>query len=200
LNDTKKKYSTYDKEFYAVIQSLKKWRHYLIPKEFVLYSDNQALQFITRQEKLNQRHAKWVKFMQNFTFVIKHISGTANKFANALSRRCLIMQEFQVETLGFEHLKEMYGEDAYFKEDFEACSNPLLRNRSPWMEYLIQDGLLFKGSGFFIPKCSMRDNLLKEKHNGGLTGHFCHDKTFAQMSSSYYWPGMISEVKKFVNK
>jgi hypothetical protein len=24
-------YSTYDKEFYAVIQALKKWRHYLVP-------------------------------------------------------------------------------------------------------------------------------------------------------------------------
>ena len=60
FNDTKKKYSTYEKEFYSFIQALNKWRHYLIPKEFVLYSDNQALQFITRQEKLSQRHAKWV--------------------------------------------------------------------------------------------------------------------------------------------
>jgi len=48
LNDTKRKYSTYDKEFYVVIQALKKWMHYLIPREFVLYSDNQDLQFITR--------------------------------------------------------------------------------------------------------------------------------------------------------
>jgi hypothetical protein len=48
LNDAKQNYSMYDKEFYAVIQALKKWRHYLIPKEFVLYNDNQALQFITR--------------------------------------------------------------------------------------------------------------------------------------------------------
>jgi hypothetical protein len=43
LDDAKLKYSTYDKEFYAIIQALKKWRHYLIPKEFVLYSDNHAL-------------------------------------------------------------------------------------------------------------------------------------------------------------
>jgi hypothetical protein len=53
LNEVKVKYSTYDKEVYAIIQALKKWRHYLIPKEFVLYSDNHALQFVTQQEKLN---------------------------------------------------------------------------------------------------------------------------------------------------
>jgi len=45
----------------------------------------------------------------------------------------------------------------------------------------------------------MRENLLKEKHNGGLSGDFEHDKTFAQVVSSYYWPGMREEVKKFVN-
>jgi hypothetical protein len=47
LNEVKIKYSTYEKEFYAVIQALKKWRHYLVPKEFVLYSDNDTLQFVT---------------------------------------------------------------------------------------------------------------------------------------------------------
>jgi hypothetical protein len=48
LDDAKLKYSTYDKEFYAIIQALKKWRHYLIPKEFVLYNDNHALQFVSQ--------------------------------------------------------------------------------------------------------------------------------------------------------
>ena len=32
--------------------------------------------------------------MQSFTFVIKHISGTANKVVDALSRKCLLLQEF----------------------------------------------------------------------------------------------------------
>jgi hypothetical protein len=48
MNEAKVKYSTDDKEFYAIIQALKKWRHYLIPKEFVLNSDNHALQFVTQ--------------------------------------------------------------------------------------------------------------------------------------------------------
>ena len=32
MNEVKIKYSTYDKEFYVVIQAFKKWRHYLVPK------------------------------------------------------------------------------------------------------------------------------------------------------------------------
>ena len=119
MNETKRKYSTYAKEFYAIIQALKKWIHYLVPQEFVLYSDNQALQFKTRQEKLNQRHAKWIEFMHNFTFVIKHIAGNANKVADALSKRCLILQEFQVKTLGFDHLNDMYCDYANFKEAYK---------------------------------------------------------------------------------
>jgi hypothetical protein len=70
LNDTKKNYSTYDKEFYAIIQALKKWRHYLVRKAFALYNDNQALQFITRQEKLSQRHAKWIELCKISLFSI----------------------------------------------------------------------------------------------------------------------------------
>ena len=48
LNDSKKKYSSYDKEFYIVIHALNKWTNYLMPKEFVLYTDNHPLQFISR--------------------------------------------------------------------------------------------------------------------------------------------------------
>jgi hypothetical protein len=170
LNETKLKCSTYDKEFYAIIQALKKWRHHLIPKEFVLYSDNHALQFVTQQEKLNQRHVKWVEYMHNFTFVIKHISGTANKVVDALSRKCLLLQDFRVKTLGFDYLRNMYRDDPDFKEVYEATENPILRNRSRWKKYMIQDGLLSRGNQLCIPKGSMRENLLKEKRSGGLVG------------------------------
>jgi hypothetical protein len=156
LDDAKLKYSMYDKEFYAIIQALKKWRHYLIPKEFVLYSDNHALQFVSQQEKLNQKHVKWVEYMHNFTFVIKHISGIANKVADALSRKCLLLQEFRVKTLGFENLKDMYAGDADFGEVYEAVENPVLRERISWIDYMIQGGLLFRGNQLCIPNFSMR--------------------------------------------
>jgi hypothetical protein len=71
--------------------------------------------------------------MQNFTFVIKHISGNANKVVDALRRRRLILQEFQVKTLGFDHLKGMYHNDPDFGEAYEVCENPVLRDRSQWV-------------------------------------------------------------------
>ena len=40
LNDVKKKYSIYDQELCAIVQALKKWRHYLLPKAFVLYTNH----------------------------------------------------------------------------------------------------------------------------------------------------------------
>ena len=43
LNDARRKYSMCDQEFYAIVQALKKWRHYLIPKEFVLSTNHKAL-------------------------------------------------------------------------------------------------------------------------------------------------------------
>ena len=76
LDDAKQKYSTYDKEFYAMVQALHHWRYYLISKEFVLYSDHEALKYINSQRKLNYRHGKWVSFLQSYSFGIKHIAGT----------------------------------------------------------------------------------------------------------------------------
>ena len=115
-----------------------------MPKEFVLYADNHALQFFTRKEKLNQRCVKWIQYMHNFTFVIKNINGQNIKVEDALIKRCSILQECQVTVLGFDHLKELYKDDPDFKEIYDACENLISRDMSPWIEYLLQEGLLFK--------------------------------------------------------
>ena len=81
----------YDKEFYAMVQALKNLRHYLLGNEFVLFFNNSTLQYVIHQHKLNHKHAKWVEYLQSFTFMLKHISGQANKVADALRRRSLLL-------------------------------------------------------------------------------------------------------------
>ena len=46
----------------------------------------------------------------------------------------------------------------------------------------------------------MRENLIKEKHSGGLARHFGRDKTLALVSENYYWPQLQQDVKKFVQQ
>jgi len=58
LSGVKLNYSTYDKEFYAVMQSLRHWRYYLLPYESVLYSDHEALRYLNPQKKLSARHGR----------------------------------------------------------------------------------------------------------------------------------------------
>jgi len=46
LNEAKRKYSTYDKEFYALVCALEHWKHYLVGVKFILHLDHEALKFI----------------------------------------------------------------------------------------------------------------------------------------------------------
>jgi RNase H-like domain found in reverse transcriptase len=95
------------KEFYAIVQALGHWRHYLIFKEFILYSDYEALKFINGQHKLKPRHARWVKFLQGYTFHIKHKSGSLNQVADALSRRYSLLSTMKVNVFGVRNDKKI---------------------------------------------------------------------------------------------
>ena len=51
-----------------------------------------------------------------------------------------------------------------------------------------------------ILQCSMRENIVKETHQGGLGGHFRVYKTLEQFNRHYYWPKMQSDIKKFMEQ
>ena len=105
---------------------------------------------------------------------------------DALSRRHLIVQENQGQVLGFEHLRDLYEIYNDFQCAYRACKNPVEVDRELWTEYMLQDGLLFKNSKLCIPSCSMRENLIQEKHNGGMAGHFGSDKTYGKLIHFYF--------------
>ena len=101
---------------------------------------------------------------------------------------------------GFDFIKELYEKDFDFKEAFEACKILVLLGRSKWLDFFLQEGLLFKRNQLCIPSCFMRENLIKEKHSGGIGGHFSVDKTYEQLNRFYFWPKMTAEVEKYVKK
>ena len=183
LNEAKRKYSTYDKEFYAIVRALEHWRHYLAGGEFILHYDHEALKYIQGQHKLNPRHAKWVEYLQSFHFMIHHKAGKLNKGADELSRRYLL-SVLSTKVLGFEIRKGMYPTDEDFKELHEKCS------KHAHGLFHLEEGFLFKGSRLCSRKCGFSELLVQELHEGALAGHLGVEKTCAMLKEHYYWPHM----------
>ena len=114
MNGSRIKYSTYEKEFYAIIQALRHWRQYLIQQEFILFSDHEALKYIHGQHKLIPRHAKWAAYLQEHAFTIKHKARTRKKLADALSRKTSLPATLRVKVVGLDPFPKMYVDDADF--------------------------------------------------------------------------------------
>lgn len=59
---------------------------------------------------------------------------------------------------------------------------------------------MLKGGQLCIHDCSMRVNIIRKKHSGGLAGHFSMDKTLEKLSDFYFLPKMRRDVQRFVTK
>ncbi|KAE8672957.1 putative Quercetin 3-O-methyltransferase 1 [Hibiscus syriacus] len=191
LSGSKKNYSTYDLEFYTIVQSLTHWRHYLVQKDFILFTDHEALKYINGKHKLSRRHAKWVAYLQEFTFTLRHQAGSLNRVADALSRRTLLLTTMSTKVAGFETFTDMYAADPSFGMIFQEVTEGH-RN-----DFVLHNGYLFRGLQLCIPDCSLRQQIISELHN---EGHFGRDKTLALISSDFYWPKLTSDVAHYVDR
>jgi hypothetical protein len=87
LKEYEKNYATHDLELAAIVHDLKKWRHYLMGRRFELITDHNSLKYFFDQPTLNARQSRWLEFLCEYDFEIKHIKGKENKVPDALSRR-----------------------------------------------------------------------------------------------------------------
>jgi hypothetical protein len=99
-------YSMYDKELYDLIRVLETWQHYLWLKEFFIHSDHESLKHIRGQAKLNKCHAKWVEFIETFSYIIKHKKGKENVIADALSICYTMLSQLDHKFFDLESIKE----------------------------------------------------------------------------------------------
>jgi hypothetical protein len=195
FNDVVINYPTYYKELYALVQSVKKWKHYLLGKETITHIDHQPLQYSQSQTKLQQaRHFRWMGFLQQLHLVIRYKKGIYNKVVDMLSRPIVnalvilkhnsTMHESYVEQYALDDFKEVYA---------TLCHS----NQVEELDYHVHDKLLYHLRKLCIPQ-GERVNIIREAHSSLIAGHFGVGKMVANLQRYCYWPKMNESVSRYV--
>lgn len=184
-NDAEKKYSSYELESLAIIEGVKKFRHYLYGIHFKIVTDCQAFQMTLKKKDLCTRVARWALLLQEFDFVVEHRSGTRMKHTDALSRNPYVA----AVTL-HDEVKQAQQLDDGLKAIIEILQN------TTYKDYYLDNGLLYKGTEkrLVIPK-SMENEIIRRAH---ANGHFARKKMIELISKDYYINNLDKKIEEFI--
>ena len=87
----------------------------------MIHTDHESLKHLKGQGKLNQRHARWLEYIETFPYVIRYKQGKENIVDDTLSRRYVLLTSMSAKMLRFEYVKDMCVDDANFFDVYKAC-------------------------------------------------------------------------------
>ena len=83
----------------------------------------------------------------------------------------------RVKVLGFDSFQNLYASDLFFAAVIEKIQN------NQQVDFVLQDGFVFKGTQLCIPECSLRAKIIQELHG---EGHVGRDRTYLVVVASYF--------------
>jgi hypothetical protein len=198
--------STYEKELFALVCAVKKWRPYLIGQTFKVKTDHQRLKFLLEQKVGSPTQQKWITKLLGYDFLIEYKKGVDNKVADALSRKFEETREgdFEDQTLfsitfpsptWVEEIKATYESDPVL----QGKISELLADAGNVSQYSFRSGLLlYKGRIVVGNVDSIRSKILHFIHDSPTAGHSGYQKTLHRAKHDFYWPGMRMDVKQYI--
>lgn len=92
LTPAEQKHSSVEKEAYAIVEAIRKWRHLLLGKHFKLITDQKSVSFMfnpkSKSKIKNEKITRWKLELACFSYDIAYRPGKQNAAADALSRIC----------------------------------------------------------------------------------------------------------------
>lgn len=90
LSPSETKHHAVEKEAAAIVEALRKWRHFLLGKHFTVITDQKSISFMfdnTRKSKIkNDKICRWRIELSQFKFSIVYRPGRENIVADTFSR------------------------------------------------------------------------------------------------------------------
>ena len=182
-------YTTYDLELVVVIHALKMWRHYLIGRRFALMSDNISLKYLFDQQNLNARQARWLAFLSDYDFEIKHIKGKENKVVDALSRNVNMNVLATVSSYKTD-LKDNIQENMSFDKTYQNMKDKILENESEteMSEYGFNEKeLITYKNRLYVPNVpEIKLLILNEMHQSPYSGYPGYQKIITMLRKYFF--------------
>ena len=89
LLPAERNYDVHDKELAGVIFSFKNACSLFlgVKHPIIVHTDHKNLQYFREPQKISGCQARWLEYLQDFDYELKHIPGSSNTIADLLSRR-----------------------------------------------------------------------------------------------------------------
>ena len=86
LNPGQQKWPTIEREGYAIIYAISKFRHYLYGAQFTIYTDHKPLKSLFTADMKNTRIQRWAIMLEEYNCDIQYKPGKQNLAADMMSR------------------------------------------------------------------------------------------------------------------
>ena len=86
LTSTQCNWATIEKEAYACIWALQKYRHWLFGSITTLYSDHNPLTYLSESSPKSAKLMRWALALQEFNIQFRYRAGALNQAADCVSR------------------------------------------------------------------------------------------------------------------
>ena len=211
-------YEIYDKELLAIVSAFEQWRHYLCGAQcpIVVFTDHKNLLYYTTTRKLNRRQARWSMFLADFDFEIKYRPGAQQGKPDALSRReeykpkegedCVTNQHtvlIKPEKLHINGIVSTPDDESLLsgirdnlKKDKFASG--IMKHIKEFPEFSITNGLLFNEGLLYVPDLHSKLEILKNRHDSKIAGHYGVKKTVELITRDYWWPKLWEFVRRYI--
>lgn len=86
FSKTESHYHVNEKECLCIVWAIKRYRHYLQDRPFLLRTDNRSLLWLEKNKDAKTKLTRWSLLLQEFSFSIEHVPGKDNELPDLLSR------------------------------------------------------------------------------------------------------------------